>query len=199
MSNKILIIGAGEIGTALAEVLKNKAVVDLWDYDLSRVPDQKPLEQTVPAADYIFLCVPSQAMRPVVLNIKKMLNKKTGLVCLSKGVELKTKKIMPEVLKEILPVGQPFAMLGGPMLAGELKTKKPGVAVLASKNLKVFINLQKIFSDSIVRLEITTDIVGTAWSGVLKNVYAMALGMADGLGWGANAQAWLLSECLTEM
>jgi len=200
MPTKIVIIGAGEIGKAIASVLKPKKVaIEMWDHDPARVPQQKSLEKIVPAAGYVFLCVPSQAVRPAVLSFKKLLTKKTGIICLSKGVEVKTQKIMPEVLKEVLPTSQPFAMLGGPMLAEELMQNKPGVSVLASKNLKAFANLEKLFVGTAVRLETTNDVIGTAWSGVLKNVYAMALGMVDGLGWGANAQAWLLSECLTEM
>ncbi|MFH1253359.1 MAG: NAD(P)-dependent oxidoreductase [Candidatus Uhrbacteria bacterium] len=200
MPTKIVIIGAGEIGQALALVLKSKKVViEMWDRDLSRVPKQKPLEEIIPTADYVFLCVPSQAVRLAVLSFKNLLAKKTGVICLSKGVELKTQKIMPEVLQEVLSVGQPVAMMGGPMLAEELRQGKPGVSVLATKNPKAFQELVRLFSGTLVRLELTNDVVGTAWSGVLKNVFAMALGMVDGLGWGANAQAWLLGECLTEM
>lgn len=200
MSTKIVIIGAGEIGRALAVVLKKpKVSLEMWDHDLSRVPGQKPLEKIIPGADYLFLCVPSQAVRPAVLFFKNFLNKKTGVICLSKGVEVKSQKIMPEVLREILPIGQPMALLGGPMLAEELMQNKPGVSVLAGKNLKAFTDLEKLFAGTTVRLETTSDVIGAAWSGILKNIYAMALGMVDGLGWGANAQAWLLSECLTEM
>jgi len=196
----ITIIGAGEIGQALAFVLKKqKARVELWDRDLSRVPNQKNLEEIVPKADYLFLCVPSQAIRPAVLSIKSLLKKNTGLICLSKGVELKTNKFMSEVLTEILPKGQPFALCGGPMLAEELMQGKPGVSVLATKNSAAFKKLVNLFSGSVVRLETTTDLIGVATSGVLKNIYAMALGFSEGLGWGANAQAWLTSECLTEM
>jgi len=196
----ITIIGAGEIGQALALVFRKQgAQVDLWDRDLSRVPNQKPLETLVPKADYLFLCVPSQAVRPVVQTISSLLRKKTGVICLSKGVELKTKKFIPEVLRELLPVGQPFALCGGPMLAEELMQKKPGVSVLASRKLPAFANLSKLLSGSVIRLELSSDIMGVAASGVLKNIYAMALGVASELGWGANAEAWLVSQCLTEM
>jgi len=200
MSLNIVIIGAGEIGQALNFVLKKQgARIELWDHDLSRVPKQKALEVIVPKADYVFLCVPSQSVRPATLCITPFLKKKTGVVCLSKGVELKSNKFMSELLVEILPSGQPFALMGGPMLAEELMQGKPGVSVLATKNIAAFKKLVNVFSGSAVRLETTNDLIGTAVSGVLKNIYAMALGFSEGLGWGANAEAWLVSECLTEM
>lgn len=199
MLTNIVIIGVGEIGQALNFILKKKAHIELWDRDLSRVPKQKSLEAIVRAADYVFLCVPSQAVRPAVDSILPFLKKKTGVICLSKGIELKSKKFMSELLTEILPSGQPFALLGGPMLAEELMQGKPGVSVLATKNIVAFKKLVSLFFNSLVRLETTNDLIGVAVSGVLKNIYAMALGFADGLGWGSNAQAWLISECLTEM
>jgi glycerol-3-phosphate dehydrogenase (NAD(P)+) len=163
------------------------------------VPKQKPLEVIVSKADYLFLCVPSQSVRPATLSIKPFLKKKTGVICLSKGVELKTKKFMPEALAEILPPGQPFAMCGGPMLAEEIMQGQPGVSVLATKHAAAFKKLVALFSGSAVRLELSRDLIGVAVAGVLKNIYAMALGIADGLGWGANAEAWLVSQALIEM
>lgn len=196
----ILIIGAGEIGSALGFILKKQgACVELWDKDLSRVPRQKPLETIVPKADYLFLCVPSQAVRPAVSAIVPFLKKKTRVICLSKGVEVRSRKFMPEVLREILPTNQPLALCGGPMLAEELLQGKPGIAVLATKTPATFKALFYLLKGSCLRLEQTNDLIGTAASSVLKNIYALALGMADGLGWGANAQAWLVSECLSEM
>ncbi|MFA6131668.1 MAG: hypothetical protein WC702_01175 [Patescibacteria group bacterium] len=200
MPLNIVIIGAGEIGQALAFVLKKQgAHIELWDRDLSRVPKQKSLELTVPKADYLFLCVPSQAVRPAVNAILPFLKKKTGLVCLSKGVELKTNKFMSEVLSEILPVGQPFALCGGPMLAEEIMQGKPGVSVLATKNSAAFKKLVSLCSGSAIRFETTNDLIGVAAAGVLKNIYAVALGLVDELGWGANAEAWLVSQSLSEM
>lgn len=200
MSTNIVIIGAGEIGQALSFVLKKQgAGVELWDKDLSRVPKQKTLEELVSKADYLFLCVPSQSVRSAALSITPFLKKKTGVVCLSKGVELKTNKFMPEVLVEILPADQPFALCGGPMLAEELMQGKPGISVLATKDIVAFKKLINLFSGSAVRLEQTDDLIGTAAAGVLKNIFATIIGIASGLGWGVNAEAWLVSECLSEM
>lgn len=198
--NNVVIIGAGQIGRAIAYVLKKKKIlVELWDNNPTCLPKQRSLEKIVPEATIIFLCVPSQAVRPAVQAILPWLKKETKIICLSKGVELKTKKFMSEVLVEILPAKQAFALCGGPMLAEELRLDKPGVSVLATKDLKVFQKVSELFSGSLIRWELTSDVTGVAWSGVLKNVYAMALGIADGLGWGNNAQAWFLSQSLTEM
>lgn len=196
----IVILGAGEIGRAIAFVLKKTgAHIELWDKDLSRVPRQKKLSTIVPMADYLFLCVPSQAVRSAAGSVLPFLKKKTGVICLSKGIEVKSRKFMSEVLAKVLPVGQPFALCGGPMLAEEILKGKFGVAVLATKNAAAFKKLVQLFSGSALRLEVTNDLIGVAASGVLKNVYAMILGMASGLGWSSNVEAWLVSQCLTEM
>ncbi|HBR80069.1 MAG: Glycerol-3-phosphate dehydrogenase [NAD(P)+] [Candidatus Uhrbacteria bacterium GW2011_GWE2_45_35] len=203
MSSKttnIVIIGAGEIGNAFNFVLKRQHFqVEMWDREFSLVPQQKPLEETVPKAEVVFLCVPSQAVRPALTSILSFLPKKTIVVAISKGIEKKTNKLMSEVLQELLPLGAPIAFCGGPMLAEEIMKGQQGVAVLATKSPVVFACLEKMFAGSQIRLEWSKDVLGVAVAGVLKNVYAMALGMANGLGWSTNAQAWLLSGCLAEM
>jgi glycerol-3-phosphate dehydrogenase (NAD(P)+) len=135
----------------------------------------------------------------VVNSFFGFLKKKTGVVCLSKGVELKTNKFMSEVLAEVLPSGQPWALCGGPMLSEEIMKGQAGVAVLASKNSLAFKKLIKLFSGSSICLEATNDTISVAVCGVLKNIYAMALGMVDELGWGSNAKAWLVEKSLAEM
>jgi glycerol-3-phosphate dehydrogenase (NAD(P)+) len=143
--------------------------------------------------------VPSQAVRPALTTILPFLKKKTIVVAVSKGIEQKTNKFIPEVVDELVPVCQPFVFCGGPMLSEEIIKGEHGIAVMASRSLAVFKRLEKMFEGSAICLEYNKDVLGVAVSGVLKNIYVIALGIANGLGWGANAQAWLVTQCLSEM
>ena len=200
MLQQLVIIGAGEIGKALEKVLrKQNLAISLWDKDPSKVRSQKPLKEIVPDADFLFLCIPSWALRNALNNLLPFLNKKTLIISLAKGIEENTKKTTDELLQELLPRGQNFALLFGPMLAEELTKGMVGIGVVASKNQKAFHQLAKIFTHTNLYLEYSKDIRGVALSGVLKNIYAIALGIADGLRWGGNAKGWLVARAINEM
>ncbi len=200
-SSSIVIIGAGEIGRALGNVLCTTGNTVVY-WDKTPVPNQRPLSEILPAAHVVFFCTPSWAVRPAAAACKKFLSKKAVVVCVSKGLEKKTGKSMDQVLSEVLPEvlpGQPFALLLGPMLAEELEQKQLGVTVIATKEKRTFTIISKLFSGSNVRCEWEKDVHTAAILSVLKNVYALSLGIADGLKWGLNAKGWLVAQALREM
>jgi glycerol-3-phosphate dehydrogenase (NAD(P)+) len=196
---QVLFIGAGEIGTALAHVINDRANIDLWDKDPAQAPNMKPLEESVPLADVIFLCVPSWVMSKVVAKFTHLLRPSTVIVSLAKGIELETFKTMDAILAEALPPNQPCGVLGGPLLAEELTNKLPGIGVFASTSASAYTEVAKLFSGSNVRLEYAADPHTVALAAVLKNVYAVGLGVAEGLGWGWNGKGWLAAQALQEM
>jgi glycerol-3-phosphate dehydrogenase (NAD(P)+) len=193
----ILFIGAGEIGTALAHVIGDRAKVEMWDRHADKVVNMKPLEETVPRADVVFVCVPSWVVREVIGGIAKMLRPEAIVVSLAKGIEKDTQKTMDAVLNEV--VSQRFAILGGPLLAEELMADQPGIGVFASKDKSAFDEVAPFFYGSNVRLEYASDPYTVALCAMLKNVYAVGLGVADGIGWGWNAKGWIATESLREM
>jgi glycerol-3-phosphate dehydrogenase (NAD(P)+) len=198
---RVAIVGAGEIGTALAYLIrKSGRSVELWDKDATKVPDQKPLAEIIPGASAVFLGVPSWAMRPALGSLKPLLTAGTVVVSLAKGIEHETKKTMDGVMAELLPAGVPAALLGGPMLAKELKQDMIGAAVIATERQDDFDRVRALFAGApTIRLEWSSDLRLTALLGVLKNVYAVGLGIVDGLGWGMNAQGWFTARAIREM
>ena len=198
---QVAIVGAGEIGSALAYLIrKSGCAVELWDKDASKVPNQKPLAEIIPGASAVILGIPSWAMRPALESLRPQLTPGTVVVSLAKGLEHETKKTMDAVMAELLPAGVAPALLGGPMLAEELMQDMIGVAVLAAAQREDFDRVRALFIGAPqIRLEWSDDLRLAALLGVLKNIYAVGLGIVDGLGWGLNAQGWFTARAIREM
>jgi len=197
----IVIIGAGRIGKAMASLVQNKkkVFIDFWDKDVAKVIDQKPLLDIVTDADIVFMCVPSSAVRVVSEAIQSHLSSKTGVISLSKGIEQETYKTMAEVLQEVLPPGQEFALLDGPMLADEIVQGLPTVGALGTTTRRLYTRLKKLFENTNLRVEYNHDVQGVALASVLKNIYAIGTGIGEGLGYGDNFRGWFLSQASQEM
>lgn len=196
---KIAIIGAGALGTAIAEVLKKRITVELWDQNPKNIPHLKPLSKVIAGADAVFLCVPSYAVRDVAIKILPLISKKTIILSFAKGFEMTTGKTMDALLEELFPRGQNFGIVGGPLLAAELRAGSLGVAIVASTQKTVKDSIQKLFVGTRVSVETTSDMRSVALLSVIKNIYTIALGAVDGLGWGKNIKGKVLVKVILEM
>lgn len=195
----VLIIGAGELGRAIKKVLAEKRVRPaLWDKTPGKVPHQKPLSATAPRAAIILLCVPSWALREVARGIQPYLARGATLVTFAKGLEHTSHETAAELLARLLPQQQ-TAFIGGPMLAEELEIKKGGMGILASTNVRARTQVHELFRGSSLRLECMGDPRSTALAGVLKNIYAIGLGIATALQWGDNRKGWFASAAFREI
>lgn len=201
MAQRVLIIGAGALGQALGKIIpKDHAEVVFWDIDETKCPGgRQPLETAVPVANYIFMCVPSWAMRGAVSQISGLVVPTTVVVSLAKGLESPTAKTMFEVCQEVLPPNQPVAIMGGAMLAHEIGSGLPGMATVAAADDAVAANMLALLKGSAVQISWTSDARSVAIAGVLKNVFAIALGIGDGLGLGSNTRGWLFAQAVREM
>jgi glycerol-3-phosphate dehydrogenase (NAD(P)+) len=200
MAINIAIIGVGEIGSAIASLIKPSGVhITEWDKDPSKVPHQKTLEEVVRGTQAVFLCVPSWHLRDAVAEVRPFITKKTVIISLSKGVELGTELTVDALLAATLPKGQPMALISGPMLAEELVEGLPTAAVVATKDQTTFKRVVVLFKKSRLHLSWTRDLRGTAYAGVLKNAYALSLGIADAIPLGSNAKGWLVQRAIQEM
>lgn len=189
------------MGQALAYVLRvNKNVeVALYDKDpIKTIPARASLSEIVSSADTLFLCVPSWAMREVLSEVKPYLKSGAILVSLAKGMETERKKTMDALLAETLPRHH-TAILGGPMLAAEIMKDMPAVGCLAAADEKIRKRVSELFEGTALSLEVTDDMRGVALAGVLKNIYALGLGIASGLSWGNNQKGWYAARALVEM
>lgn len=200
-SHKVVIVGGGRIGNALAKIFqKNGVEVVCCDRDKARCTPGVVFPDVVKSASSVFLCVPSWEVRNVVVEMKPHLSHSTSVVCLAKGIEPVTKNTMDELLEELfLSHPQPFAILGGPLFAEELEKSQHGFAVAGTHSEEVFRTLEELFRDSSVSVQRVWDVRGVALLGVLKNIYAMACGMLDGIGEGNNAKGHVIGRALQEM
>ncbi len=218
---KIAILGDGGWGTTLAIHLKKKGFrVTLWsafkDYAeylkrkrvnskfLPGIAIARDIEITanlkaaVSGAEIIVLAIPSQYLRRVLKKLKKLEISRSLFVNVAKGIETVSLKRMSEVVKEELGAVKQ-ASLSGPTIAREVALGIPTAAVISAKDAKVAKYLQQIFNSGRFRVYTNSDLAGVELGGSLKNVIAIACGISDGLGFGTNTKAALLSRGLAEM
>lgn len=216
------VFGTGSWGTAFAMVLADAGCeVTMWGRRASLVealntgrtnPDYLPGVElptgvratTDPAeaardADFTVLAVPSQTLRANLTEWEPLLAPGTVLVSLMKGVELGTAKRMSEVVEEVAKAGpERVAVLTGPNLAKEIAARQPAAAVVACRDEAVARRLQAACHTAYFRPYTNTDVVGCELGGAVKNVIALAVGIADGMGLGDNAKASLITRGLAE-
>jgi glycerol-3-phosphate dehydrogenase (NAD(P)+) len=197
---KVVFIGAGEIGSAVSHLIQSsKAKIENWDKAKNRVKNQKLLSEIVPQADVLFLCIPSWALQFALKDLKPLLSKKTIVISVSKGIEKETELFIDQLLKKSLPKNQPFALLSGPMLAEEFESGQGGAAVVGTNKKRTFNSINNLFLKSNLNLTHEKEIHSVAIAGTLKNIYAISLGIASGLSWGDNRTGWLITESIREM
>ncbi len=216
------VYGTGSWGTAFAMVLADAGCeVTLWGrraelaeaVNTTRTnPDYLPgvtLPETVRAttdpaeaaadAEFTVLAVPSQTLRGNLTRWTPLLPAGTVLVSLMKGVELGTAKRMSEVIEEVTGAGPDrIAVLSGPNLAREIAERQPAASVVACRDEDVARRLQAACHTPYFRPYTNTDVVGCELGGAVKNVIALAVGIADGMGLGDNAKASLITRGLAE-
>jgi glycerol-3-phosphate dehydrogenase (NAD(P)+) len=214
------VVGAGAWGTALADLLaRNGHQVTLWAYeaDVVQAINEKhenvrflaghrlsttltavgDLQKAVEGAELVTLATPSQVLRPIVKSVRTSFGK-APIVVASKGLEPKTLALMTEVAEEEIP-GATVVALSGPSFAAEVVKGQPTAVVVASKSASAAAFTQRAFSSPYFRAYTHTDVTGVELGGALKNVMAVATGIAEGLGLGFNARAALITRGLAEM
>jgi glycerol-3-phosphate dehydrogenase (NAD(P)+) len=221
---RVAVIGAGSWGTALANLLAGKGVdVHLWVREeevfnqikkehvngvflpgVALDPRLKPVrafEEAVFEKELILMVVPSHVFRDVLTNIKPHLCEGMSLITATKGIENDTLMIMSQVAADILPEEYmaDFASLDGPSFAKEVSRKLPTAVTIACADLGHAERLQRLFNTEFFRVYVSQDVIGVQLGGALKNVIAIAAGATDGLEFGLNARAALITRGLAEI
>ncbi|MGI8710413.1 MAG: NAD(P)H-dependent glycerol-3-phosphate dehydrogenase [Acidimicrobiales bacterium] len=220
MDIRVSVIGAGSWGTTVAALASRNAPTTLWarraglaqqidddhengDYlEGFRLPSQlratADLEQAVRDSDLLVMGVPSLGFRSALEAVKPYLRPWVPVVSLSKGLEQGTRLRMSQIIEDVLP-GHPVGILTGPNLAKEILAGHAAASVVAMDDHNVARAVQDIFQADLFRVYTNEDIVGCELGGVLKNVIAIASGMADGLGAGDNTRAAVITRGLSEI
>ncbi len=214
----IAILGAGSFGTAVAvHLARQNHKVILWGRNKSQInqmtskhenslylPDIKlpnnlilssELTQAVTKAKYLIIAMPSHAFADL---ISKLPNNIEQLCWLTKGIEPKTNAFLHEIVLQKYPKSD-FAILAGPSFAKEVAKGMPTALTLASNNEKYSEELHSYLHSKSFRVYKSKDYIGVQLAGAMKNVLAIAVGVSDGLGYGANARAALITRGLNEM
>ncbi len=221
---KVAVMGAGSWGTAIAALLaKKKMEVVLWarDPDLAariqknrrnpRYLSDVTLPEGVKATDDlsclagelvgIVFAVPSHAMRSTVNKTKPYIKSDTQLLCVAKGIEIDSLKRMTEIVVDEFDTKyyRNVAVLSGPNHAEEVVKEIPSASVVAAYNKKIALTFQNMFMTPYFRVYTNKDVIGVELGGATKNVIAIAAGISDGLGYGDNTKASLMTRGLAEM
>lgn len=221
---KIGVIGAGSWGTTLANMLAEKGHhVDLWVreeevyHQIKKeqinglfLPGMKLVKQLNPVLsfeealwekDLGLMVVPSHVFREVLTNMKPFLKPGTTLMAATKGIENDTQYMMSQVAEDVMSnvVANDFCYLAGPSFAKEVYLKYPTAVTIASRDINHAERFQRIFSTEFFRVYTSQDLIGVQLCGAIKNVIAIAAGAADGLNFGHNARAALITRGLAEI
>jgi glycerol-3-phosphate dehydrogenase (NAD(P)+) len=223
VASSVAVIGAGSWGTTVAAIVAQRVPTMLWsrDAELARwissehenprylpgielpalLHSTSDLERACGGADVVVMAVPSHGFRSVLVQAAAAIEGSVPVVSVSKGVERDTLLRMTEVVRDVLPADRPgpVAVLTGPNLAREVAEGQPAASVVASRDLDCAIDLQRLFMSHSFRVYTNPDVVGCEIAGALKNVIAIAVGIAAGLGYGDNAQAALVTRGLAEI
>lgn len=218
---KVSVIGAGSWGTALALLLhKNGHEVTVWSVikeeiemlkkeheHKEKLPGVKlpedmvfttDLESAVKGKEVLVLAVPSPFTRSTSHSMKEYVEEGQIIVNVAKGIEEKTLLTLSQIIEEEIPQAV-VAVLSGPSHAEEVGKGIPTTIVVGAKEKKVAEYLQNLFMNEVFRVYISPDVLGIELGAALKNVVALAAGIADGLGYGDNTKAALITRGITEI
>ncbi len=215
---KATVFGTGSWGTAFATVLADAGTsVRMWGFEpdvcelINTTHENTPYHPGIPmpesitatsdpaaaleGAEMVVFAVPAQTLRQNLEQWNDLLPAEVPLVSLMKGIELGTSKRMTQVIGEMLDVGpERLVAVSGPNLAREVMLRQPAATVVACADEGVATRVQGACHGKTFRAYTNTDVVGTELAGALKNVIALATGMADGLGFGDNAKAAVITR-----
>lgn len=219
----ISVLGSGSFGIAISmSLLKNKNNVSLWSHKSEtnqKLIETRENEKVLPGviipneiictdeisvvktSDIVIIATPSYAVRQTLLDIKKYITKETIIVLLAKGMinEENEYLVFSNLAKKILGENQPIVALTGPTHAEEIAKSKPTAIVSSSDNEEATKIVQKAFINEYFRVYTNNDILGTQLGGAFKNVIAIAAGLSDGMGFGDNATAALITRGFAEI
>ncbi|WP_409526255.1 NAD(P)H-dependent glycerol-3-phosphate dehydrogenase [Nitrincola sp. MINF-07-Sa-05] len=217
----VAVLGGGSFGTVIANMMAEKGVpVQFWMRDADRaaevnssrlntryIPDYPlspslhataDLEEAITGAEVVFVSVPSNAFRSVMLKAAPFLKPEQLLVSTTKGIEAGTFCLMSEIISDVCPESA-VGVLSGPNLAKEIAQRQLTASVVASTDAELRNRIQELLGSAYFRVYASSDTYGVELGGTLKNIYAIAAGLSVALGMGENTKSMLITRSLAEM
>ncbi len=210
------ILGGGVWGSALARVLsKNKVIIYARDEKIVKSINEHKINpklkyssfnenvtattslKEIRNVKFVFITLPAQNIRDVIKD-SSLHNKNHHIIICSKGIEISSSKFLTDVFQEMMPF-KSISILSGPSFSNEVSQSLPTAVTLATKDKKDFENISKLIPNKEFRIYYSNDLIGTQIGGALKNIYAIAAGIAEGLNLGENAKSALISRSFAEM
>lgn len=221
MENKVTVLGGGSWGTAIAISLSSKGIeTGLWDIDRAHVesmietrenkkflpgttfPEKLTVyrdeAEALEGSNVVIFAVPAQFFRSAATAAAPLLGKDITIVNVAKGIEQHSLMRLSEIGAELLP-GYPYVVISGPSHAEEVCLGLPTTLVSASKDPEAAKRIQDLFMSDVLRVYTGEDVCGVEFGGALKNIIALGAGISDGLGYGDNTKAALMTRGLAEM
>lgn len=217
---QVTVLGAGSWGTTVASIVSARHATMLWARSAETaaeidgrhtnekylsgftLPEQliatDDLEKAMRHAELLILGVPTTAMRATVRAAKEWIHPWIPIVSLAKGLEQHTLLRMTELIKEEIP-GHPVAALSGPNIAREIMAGQAAASVIATEDIAVATAIQRVLTRGLLRIYTNHDVIGCEMGGAMKNVVAIATGIAQGLGVGDNTRAAVMTRGLAEL
>lgn len=218
----IAVYGGGSWGTALAlQLARNGLDVRLWDIHaehIAKLQQQRENTQYLPGiafpdklqcssdladvaafSQYHLLVIPSHGFRALLQRLQPLVDKNAVMIWATKGLELESGKLLHQVLEEELPDCSAYGVASGPTFAGEVARGMPSAMTVAATRDDVAHAVAEAFQADNYRVYVSRDILGVELGGAIKNVLAIAAGISDGLGYGANARAAIITRGLAEI
>jgi glycerol-3-phosphate dehydrogenase (NAD(P)+) len=217
---QVTVLGAGSWGTTVASLLAGRNATMIWARDAAIAAEidgrhtnegylpgftlppvlvaTDDLEKAMRHAELLIVGVPTSGMRATLQAAKEWAHPWIPVVSLAKGLEQKTLLRMTEVIRQELP-GHPVAALTGPNIAREIMAGQAAASVIATEDLSVAAAIQRVMTRGLFRIYTNHDVIGCELGGALKNVVAIASGIAQGLGVGDNTRAAVMTRGLAEL
>lgn len=194
---QVLILGRGEMGQAMQFLLGSRHQVQSWQRRPPPGETPLPLPEAVASSDFILFCLPATAHAEVAALIAPLRRNETLCITIAKGID-EGGRLPGTVLAQAFGA-QHVALLYGPMISEEIRAGKPAFAECGVADRNHFERIAALYRGSALHLEHARDFTGLSWSVILKNVYAMAFGMANELNLGDNTRGFLTVNALQEL
>ena len=197
-ASRVLIVGYGEMGHAMEHLLGDKHRLAIHD---TRPVEGLPsinVEHEAALADFVLLCVPASSHHDLLARLSPHLQKHCICLSIAKGLD-EQGRTPAQIYEQTFNGRQPYCLLYGPMISEEIRADRYAFAELGCSDASIYRRVRDLYKDTRLYIKHSTDITGISWSVILKNVYAIAFGVADELRLGDNMRGFLTVTALAEL